>query len=210
VACEPCAEATRGMRETCEIKGVIFDMDGTLTVSELDFGRIRREAGVPEGVPILEYLGSAPPHLRRRVEGVLERHESQAARRCGLRRGARHVLETLRARGIRVALLTRNSRSSVEILLERFCLHFDCCVSREDAAPKPSAEPVLKIAAELGLEASELLVVGDYVFDVEAGRAAGARTAFLKTEHCQAPLPEADFVLSELAGVLDLLPGTVA
>ena len=197
------------MRETCEIKGVVFDMDGTLTLCELDFGRIRREAGVPDGMPILEYLSSAPPPVRKKVERVLERHESRAARHCDLRPGAEQVVGALRERGMRVALVTRNSKSSVQILLERFSLRFDSCVTREDAAPKPSAEPILKIAAELGLEPSELLVVGDYVFDVEAGRAAGARTAFLRTEHFTGPVPAADAVLSDLTELLNLLPAVV-
>jgi len=188
------------------IKGVVFDMDGTLVISELDFDRIRREAGVPEGIPVLEFLDSAPPSVRRNAERVLVQHEEKAARRCKLRKGAKEVLETLRAGGMRIALLTRNSRQSVIALLERFLLRFDCCVSREDAAPKPSPEPVVKIAEALALKPSELLVVGDYVFDVEAGRAAGARTAFLKTEHYRGPLPDADIILSDLPELLDHLP----
>ncbi|MCK4284018.1 MAG: HAD family hydrolase, partial [Candidatus Brocadiae bacterium] len=122
-----------------------------------------------------------------------------------LRDGAKEVLQELGRRGFKVALLTRNSAQSVRIVLKRFGLRFDCWVSREHAEPKPSPVPVLRIADELALAPEELLVVGDYVFDVQAGHAAGARAAFLKTDIGVEPPPETDVVLSGLPELLDLL-----
>lgn len=189
------------------IKGVVFDMDGTLTISPLDFNLIRAEARVPPGLPILEFLDEASEEERARVEAVLHEHETRAARECTLRDGALAVTEELRRRGIKTALLTRNSSASVCTVVERFGLQLDCCVSREDAEPKPSPAAVLKIAQELGLPPAQLLVVGDYVFDVQAGTSAGARTAFLRSEGGMQPPPEADVVLDDLHGLLDFLPG---
>lgn len=188
------------------LKGVVFDMDGTLTVSPLDFDLIRAECGIPKGRPILEYIEGRPESERRRMRGVLHRHERQAARQCTLRDGAKEVTEELVRRGVRTALLTRNSWESVQTVLRRFGLRFDCCVSRDDGEPKPSPQPVLRIAGELGLAPAELLVVGDYVFDVQAGRAAGARTAFVKTREDQEPPQDADFVIEDLRELLDVVP----
>jgi len=190
-----------------EIKGVVFDMDGTLTVSPLDFNLIRAEARVPPGRPILEFLDGASEEERERVESVLHEHESRAAHECTLRDGALEVTEELRRRGIKMALLTRNSSASVRTVLQRFGLRLDCCLSREDAEPKPSPAAVLKIAEELGLRPAQLLVVGDYVFDVQAGASAGARTAFLRSEGGMEPPSQADVVLDDLQGLLDFLPG---
>jgi HAD superfamily hydrolase (TIGR01509 family) len=192
-------------RET-PLRGVVLDMDGTLTESALDFGLIRRECGLAVGEPILEYMESAPAPERLRVQVVLERHEARAARRCALREGAREVIDELRRRGVRTALLTRNSARSVRTVVRRFGLQFDCCVSRDDGAPKPSPEPVLRIASRLGLRPSELLVVGDYVFDVQAGRAAGATTALLKVRKGPPPPPDPHIVLHHLSELLDLFP----
>jgi HAD superfamily hydrolase (TIGR01509 family) len=189
-----------------KVKGVVFDMDGTLVTSHLDFNRIRSEAGVPAGIPVLEYIERAEEPQRRRALAVLVAHESRAARECALLPGAGEVLETLRERGLKLALLTRNSRESVSLVLERLALKFDCYVAREDAAPKPSPEPVLKIARILGLRAGQLLVVGDYVFDIESGRAAGAYTALLRTEKPLNPCPEADLFVDHLAELLDYFP----
>lgn len=190
------------------VKGVVFDMDGTLTISPLDFDRIRAECGLPAGQPILEFLREAPEPQKGQVEAVLEQHERRAAQECTLRDGTKAVIEELRGRGLKVALLTRNSAESVKIVLSRFGLRFDCWVSREDAEPKPSAAPVLKMARKLGLAPEELLVVGDYVFDVQAGRAAGALTAFLRTENRVEPPPESDVVLQDLRELMDVLSET--
>jgi HAD superfamily hydrolase (TIGR01509 family) len=188
------------------VRGVIFDMDGTLVVSDLDFQLIRAEAGVPDEMAILEYLASADSPRRETVRRVLLRHERRAARTCRLVPGAQNVLNALRGSGYRLALLTRNSRESVDHVLSRFELEFDVTVSREDATPKPAPDPVLKIAKRFQLPASDLLVVGDYLFDVEAGRAAGARTALLRTERTTAFLDRADIALDELTDLMGHLP----
>ncbi len=188
------------------MRGVVFDMDGTLTESNLDFDLIRRECAVPEGEPILEHMESATPAERSRMAAVLEAHEARAADQCALRQGAREVVEELRRRGLRTALLTRNSARSVRTVLRRFGLRFECCVSRDDGRPKPAAEPVLRIARELALAPAELLVVGDYVFDVQAGRAAGAATALLNVGRRALPPPEPDIMLHDLSELLDLFP----
>jgi HAD superfamily hydrolase (TIGR01509 family) len=193
-----------------KVRGVVFDMDGTLTVSPLNFDLIRAECGVPPGQPILEYLERAAEEPRREALSVLERHERRAAAECVLRDGAREVTEELARRGVKMALLTRNSAQSVQTVLDRFGLRFDCWVSREKAEPKPSPQAVLHIAEKLGLAPEELLVVGDYVFDVEAGLAAGARTAFVKTESGLAPPGEADAVIRDLRELLEILPNRSA
>ncbi len=200
-------QSDRQQVHTPPLRGVVFDMDGTLTESNLDFALIRRECGIPSGTPILEHLEEAGAAERERMMGILDAHESRAARQCVLRDGAHQTVQEIGRRGLRTALLTRNSRESMRTVIERFGLRFDCCLSREDGVPKPSPEPVLRIARTLGLAPEELLVVGDYVFDVQSGRAAGARTAFIRTgAHADVP-SEADYVIDDLRELLALLDG---
>jgi len=67
-----------------------------------------------------------------------------------------------------------------------------------------SPEPVRHIAATLGVDARETLVVGDYRFDVDAGRAAGATTVYLS--HGSNPDDvEADLVIEGMTELVDLL-----
>ncbi len=198
---------TNNVRTTVHVKAVIFDMDGTVTDSPLDFDRIRADCGIPAGRSVLEHLATLPKAERRRAEAVLAEHERRAAAECVLKDGAREAIETLRARGLKTALLTRNSAQSVRTVLERFGLEFDCCLSREDAEPKPSPEAVLQIAQRFGVPPQEVLMVGDYVFDVQAGRAAGARTVFVRNAKVPVPPAEADYAIGDLRELLDLLDG---
>jgi HAD superfamily hydrolase (TIGR01509 family) len=189
------------------IRGVVFDMDGTLTVSTLDFARIRRECRVPDGRPILEYLDEADEAERDRVSRILNEHEMRGARECTLRPRAGEVLDELASRGMKLALVTRNSADCVEIVLERFGLQFEIWLSREHTEPKPAPDAVLNVAEHFGLPPEQLLVVGDYIFDVEAGLAAGARTAFIRTpEQNLEPPPGTHVVIDGLEELLELLP----
>jgi HAD superfamily hydrolase (TIGR01509 family) len=194
--------ATNTVEALVLLKAVIFDMDGTLTDSPLDFERIRAECGVPAGRSVLEHLATLPEPERRRAEAVLAEHERRAAAECVLKDGARETVDALRSRGLKTALLTRNSAESVRTVLGRLGLAFDCRLSREDAEPKPSPDAVLRIARRFGVRPQEVLMVGDYVYDVQAGRAAGARTVLLRNPKVPERPPEADYVIDDLRELL--------
>jgi HAD superfamily hydrolase (TIGR01509 family) len=158
---------------------VIFDLDGTLVEPALDFDAIKREIGLPADQPILEAMEGLDEAARGGANRILDRHEEEAAARSRLMPGARRLLAWLRRRGIRVAVLTRNSRTSVRRAARRHRLRFDAVVAREDKKPKPSPDGVRHLMAACGAGPDETVVVGDYRFDVEAGAAAGCRTVAL-------------------------------
>ncbi|MFH0964178.1 MAG: HAD family hydrolase [Planctomycetota bacterium] len=187
------------------LRAVLFDMDGTLTEPMLDFEAIRLEAGVPAGKPILEHLETVGSAERRRIEEILERHEEEAARRSVLTDGATAILAMLKERGIRTGVITRNSRRSVDTMCATHGLAFDVIMTREDGPVKPSAEPVLRACEALGVDPGETLMVGDYLFDVEAGRAAGARTAFYERSYCLREDFPVDYRLRKLSDLERIL-----
>jgi hydrogenase expression/formation protein HypE len=167
------------------VSAVLFDFDDTLTApGALDFEHIRRELGCPLELPILEYVASLPEAARRKAEARLAELELEAAGRAQPNPAADEVVRRLRAQGLPLGILTRNGRGAVERALQNFPglapTDFDVIVSRDDpGAPKPAPDGVVLAAARLGVDPSELLVVGDYVFDILAGSAAGAVTALL-------------------------------
>ncbi len=189
------------------IDAVIFDLDGTIVEQLLDFDAIRAEIGLPVGKPILETISDLPPAERRRAQGILVRHEERAADRARLMPGARGIFKYLAERGLPVAILTRNMRRSVETILRRFDLHVDCVVAREDSAPKPHPDGVHRIARALGVEPSRCVMVGDYLFDIEAGRAAGARTVLMKRPGKQSWKADPHHVVVSLDELLSVLEG---
>ncbi len=188
------------------IHGIIFDMDGTLTEPHIDFQALRRELGVMAG-DIVDHLKSVDDAERRRLEQILHRFEEDAAVNAALQPGAAELLDALRARGIKLGLLTRNSRKSVETVVVKFGLRFDATLTREDAPHKPSPEPVLALARRWGLQPAEMLVVGDYVYDLRCAHNAGAKGVLLVNARVPEWAHEADFVVHRLSEVLEVVGG---
>lgn len=162
-------------------KAVIFDMDGTITRPYLDFAKIKREIGAKDSA-ILEFLATLAGDALGRAREKVDAWEREGAEASTLNPGVREALAFLKERGIPTAILTRNTRESVDVVTAKHSLAFDVVVTADDALPpKPSPEPVRHIAQALGVDPRDMWVVGDFRFDIESGRAAGATTVFLRT-----------------------------
>src|SRR5579885_1879990 len=115
------------------VRGVVFDLDGTLVVQELDFEAMRREIGLPSGTPLLEAVERFHGPEREAALAVLRRHELAAAETAVLNPGVAPFLDGLARRGLCRAVLSRNMRVAVEKVLRRCGLCFDLVLAREDA-----------------------------------------------------------------------------
>ena len=186
------------------VKAVIFDLDGTLVHSDLDFDIIRRRIGLSEG-PVLEALEKMSAPDRRRAMQILDEHESRAAREARLDVHAHTVLAGLAKRGVRTALLTRNSRASAQMAMDQHNLSFEIIYSRENPPVKPSPEPVLAICSSLNVTPAQTILVGDYLFDLQSANAAGARSVLIRNERNAEFIPLAWRVIDTLEELLDLL-----
>jgi HAD superfamily hydrolase (TIGR01509 family) len=157
------------------IRAVIFDLDGTITQPYFDFDAIRAEIGLSRNTgPVLEAMEKMTPQERQRAESILHDHEDRALAASRLNHGARQTLGELRQRGIHVGVLTRNRRCNAVGIAERHGLCFDGIVGREDGPVKPDGFGVRYLCRQFGVEPSEALVVGDYLYDLLCARAAGA------------------------------------
>ena len=192
------------------IDAVLFDFDGTLTrPGSLDFSVIKKAIGCPNDVPVLEFMaGVDDPVQRLDMARQLDRFELDGAVASRPNAGAEQLVAFIKAAGLPVGVLTRNSRASVARALENFSTlrmaHIDVMVTREDPVKiKPSGEGVLLAARNMGVDPAHLLLVGDYRFDMQAGCDAGTLTAYLTNGR---PVPEnldCRFVVDTL---LDLEP----
>jgi len=195
------------------MKGVLFDFDGTLTQpGGIDFLAIKQAIGCPHDMAILEFIKLQPPKKRLVLTEILEGYEAKAARLSTPNRGAEACLSALRMRDIPIGIITRNSHKSVVSALQQFdsieCHDFHAVITREAAPPKPSPEGVFKAAALMDCLAEELMVVGDFRFDVIAGKKAGAGTILLTNgrESTMAPGdPKPDYVCKHLDEVVEIL-----
>ena len=195
------------------IRAVLFDFDGTLTEpGSLDFGAIRDAVGCPKGRPVLEFINSMASQAERaEAFKILDAFEAEAARQSRPNAGAEEVLEFLLARGMKVGIISRNSLASIKTALDNFgriqSLDFAIILSRDDPfSPKPSPEGILAAVRILGVPVAQVLVVGDFVFDVEAGHKAGALTAFLTNRGSSHPCAyPSDFTLEHLGELKEIV-----
>jgi HAD superfamily hydrolase (TIGR01509 family) len=191
-----------------KIKGVIFDLDGTVVENDYDWARIRQELGTG-GMSILGYLDSLEEPERTAKWSILETHEAAQTEASVLREGVRELLGLLRARGIATALVTNNSRKNTEFLLNKFRLDFDCVITRESRLWKPSGAPFLEVMKNLGLTPETCGVIGDTHFDVLAALDAGIGTIFLLSDEPERfagfpveVFPDMDFLREHLETLL--------
>jgi HAD superfamily hydrolase (TIGR01509 family) len=191
------------------IRGVIFDLDGTLVDSRLDFDAMRREIGLASGTPVIEGVLALAGRDAARAWEIVERHERIGAETATVIPGVMGLLEELRRREIHVGIVTRNGGSFAREALRRLHLPIELVMSRDDAAPKPSPEALLKILAAWRLPAVRTAMVGDFRFDLEAGRAAGMRAVLYAADCTEEELtawrPLADYVVPSFVDCEPLL-----
>jgi HAD superfamily hydrolase (TIGR01549 family) len=177
------------------IRGVIFDLDGTLVDSRLDFAAMREQTGCPEGTGLLEYQAGLEDHAdRQAVAEVIHWHEMSGAKSAMWMPGANELLRELEQRDIPIGIFTRNSRESASHTLIRLNIPCTDLIAREDAAAKPDPAGLLLMAEGWQLGVDSLLMVGDFRYDLEAARNAGVNSCLYD--------PGGDSPFTELADVV--------
>jgi HAD superfamily hydrolase (TIGR01509 family) len=163
----------------------IFDMDGTLTVSAHDFEHIRRELGLEPATPILEALNAMPAERAAPLWQQLNELEFYYAGQASVMEGAAELLQRLHDDGCQLAILTRNTLPVVRQTLDACRLtHFfpvDHILDRDACIPKPSPDGVTRLLEFWSADADDTVMVGDYLYDLEAGKGAGVVTVHLDT-----------------------------
>jgi phosphoglycolate phosphatase len=180
-----------------KLKGILFDLDGTLVDSkpaylkaaQITFKKLGlKPLSDEESIEIPRRLEKKLPldlkiksKLSVFLEIYLNSYYSVSGSETKLISKVPDTLDKL-SKTMKLALVTMRSvpRDSIINELEKFKIakYFDHIVTALDTnEPKPSPEALLKSAKNLNLEADDCIIVGDSVNDIRAGKAAGAKTA---------------------------------
>jgi len=208
------------------VKAVIFDFDGTLTELSIDFSALRRrveEVGlryVPEALfrgldhlymlemiyEVEEKLGAPGALFRQEAFALLRDLEVEAAIGKSVYPYTREVLSTLRGKGVRIGVMTRNCPQAVRRVFPDLEEYVDAMVTREDVRlVKPHPEHLAALLDLLGIvDAKDALLVGDHPTDILAGKASGASTVGVltgRTDRADFEKVGAAFIIPDIRGV---------
>lgn len=165
------------------IRHWVFDMDGTLTVAVHDFAAIRVALNIPPEDDILTHLAALPAAEAQAKHAWLLEHERDLAIASQPAVGAVELVRGLAERGCRLGILTRNARELAHVTLEAIgladCFARESILGRDEAPPKPHPGGLLKLAKAWAVAPAEMVMVGDYRFDLDCGRAAGTHTVLV-------------------------------
>jgi HAD superfamily hydrolase (TIGR01509 family) len=191
----------------------VFDMDGTLTVPAHDFDAIRKDLELAEGIPILEQLKKMSREEAAPKLACLDAIEKGIADGARPQPGAEPLLRTLREGGARVGILTRNSRDNAWRTLSNCGLdaQFEpaSVIGRDCCEPKPSGDGVRRLLRAWEASPTRAVMVGDFLFDLLAGRDAGTATVYLDSEGAGRWSAHADVTVTSLAELHGMIGGRV-
>ena len=172
----------------------IFDMDGTLTNSAHDFAHIRAELGLAGSEPILEALHAMPKEESSPLWSRLDELELFYADQATIKSGAIELLDYLQGKGAEMAILTRNTMPVVHHTLDACGItsYFSeaFIFDRDRCQPKPSPDGILRLLELWQVQPHQAVMVGDYLYDLQAGSAAGVSTIHVDNSNGNDSWPE--------------------
>lgn len=161
-------------------------MDGTLTRHIHDFVDMRRQLGLPEDMMMLEAIATLPKHEATQLEQRLEAMEMAYAEQAEPMPYIHDFLAYLLENNTRIGILTRNTvavaRRTLEVCGLSDFFQPEYILDRNICPPKPSPEGILHLLNIWKAGSEDAVMIGDYVFDLEAGRNAGVHTVHLDTQ----------------------------
>ena len=214
-----------------KIKAVIFDFDGTLAVLNIDFSLMREQVfnlikrhSVEEETIQEKYLleiidevyqilwkknPSGAEAFYHESHRILHKVEMRAAEEGRLIPGTGATLKSLRRKGIKIGIITRNCEDAVRKLfpnINDFCNAF---VSRNSVKKvKPHPDHLTYVMELLKTSGEESVMVGDHITDIQAGKRVGMKTIGVltgRTKREEFEKAEADYILREASEVCNLL-----
>jgi phosphoglycolate phosphatase len=214
------------------IRAIIFDFDGTLAVLNIDFSLMRdrifglmKRYGIVEELIQEKYLleiidevykilweknSSGAEAFYQESHRILHEVEMKAAEEGRLIPGTEATLKSLRRKGFKIGIITRNCEDAVRKVfpdINDFC---DVFVSRNSVKKvKPHPDHLTHAMELLKTSGEKAVMVGDHITDIQAGKRVGMETIGVLTGRTKKEEFEkvgADYILRDSSEICDLIP----
>ena len=214
-----------------DLKATIFDFDGTLAILNIDFSSMRerifdlmKHYGIREEMIrehyALEVIDEVYQTLYKKnsysaeafyqeAHQILHQVEMRAAEKGNLIQGTKSTLESLRAKSIKVGIITRNCEDAVRKVfpdINHFC---DVFVPRNSIRKvKPHPDHLTHVLNSLKISGEDAVMIGDHIIDIQAGKKVGMKTIGVltgRTKREEFEMAGADYILREASEVCTLL-----
>ena len=207
------------------IKGIVFDMDGTLldstsTLIDAWYSALSSfsddvpkeevakavKGSMPSDMLIKTFVGNAEADTIDKVKELRARAATGRLSSDSLFTGVPYTLKELHVMGIKLAIATGMSHDLLDVVAESKGLSkvVDAIISSDEVEHgKPAPDVIIEAFRRIGINPKEGLVVGDSENDVLSGKGAGAITALVCSD--KQVNTKADFVISNIAEILNLI-----
>jgi HAD superfamily hydrolase (TIGR01549 family) len=153
------------------IRYVLFDLDGTLVDSPIDFDGIRKSLGITKAQDILGYLEQIKGQdedLFKKSSDIVYQYELEASKKVSIFDGVIEFLEFLKQQEIPMGVVTRNCREIANVQMKSFHQYFEHILTRDDVEkPKPHPESFLFFQDRYQFKATQTLFIGNHMHDYE-------------------------------------------
>lgn len=199
-------------------KGLIFDLDGTLTLTQQfhaqAFGEVFKKHGIDYSTEDdMRYAGQGSHCILPGVFGehgitITKEQEEQYAQekkaaydqiiareKIKIVPGIKEFLAKMKEQGFKMIVASGNKKDAIEVILKKAAIdqnYFSDIVTNQDVEKsKPAPDIFLKAAEKLGLKTDECIVFEDAINGVTAAKAARIRCIALTTGNPPEKLKEA-------------------
>ncbi|MBW1972145.1 MAG: HAD family hydrolase [Deltaproteobacteria bacterium] len=215
--------------EKIQIKGVIFDFDGTLAHLNINFNDMRNKINKlisaysldPDKFKekyIIEKIEEAskiiPAEKKsfflKDAENTMISMEIKAAKDSFLFPQTLPVMKKLKAKNILIGVITRNCEQAVLTIFPEIELYSDIFLPRERIKKvKPHPFHLLKVIKKFEIEPKECIMVGDHPMDIVAGKKLGMITVgVLSGSGSFETLKKegADYIIPDIGDLFQVIP----
>ena len=156
------------------IKGIIFDLDGTLIQLPVDYEKVQKSLKeyfhTSDNLkPLIPTIIELSKNDRLKIENSFEiicKEEILASENLKIMDNAVETLKFLKSKNLTLSLVTMQCRNALEKILQKMQISdiFDSIISRDDDFDR---QKQIEISLNnMVLEPSEVLVVGDRIHDI--------------------------------------------